>query len=98
MVWRPDLGDATVRALRQAVEELERTAPKDHDVLVVAFNLTVREVAYFKPHTLSLRGIDDQGNDAFVVCHFSQLVARVVCLPTLSPKRIITGFANVEDV
>jgi hypothetical protein len=87
-------GDAAFSALKQAVEELTRSAPEDCDVLIRAFNITVREVRYVKPHTLLFRGLTDDGHDTWVVCHFSQLVAQVVYLPKAGPSRVITGFAN----
>ena len=34
------------------------------------------------------------GNQAGIVCHFTQLVARVVYLPKRGPSRVITGFAK----
>ncbi|MGD0649652.1 MAG: hypothetical protein ABSA97_00670 [Verrucomicrobiia bacterium] len=86
-------GESAYIALKKAVDELARTAPKDHDVLVEAFDLAIREVRYIKPHTLLFRGLDDQGHDSFVLCHFSQLLARVVYLPKRGARRIITGFA-----
>ena len=87
-------GESAFEALKYAVEELTSTARKDCDVLVQAFDLTVLKVGYAKPHTLLFRGLDHEGNGAFVVCHFSQLLARVVYLPKAGSKRRITGFAN----
>ena len=37
-------GDAAFVALKQAVDELVACAPKDHDVLIQAFNISVREI------------------------------------------------------
>ena len=87
-------GEAAFGALKEAVDELARTSPKDHDVMIEAFNLSVTEVRYVKPHTLLFRGFDHEGHDAFVLCHFSQLVARVVYLPKRGASRVITGFSN----
>ena len=87
-------GEASFIALRKAVNELARTAPDDHDVVVEAFGLSVGEIRYAEPHTLLFSGIDSQGNKSFVVCHFSQLLARVVYLPKRGPQRVITGFAQ----
>jgi len=84
--------DATFAALRDSVEELSRSAPADHDVLIQAFGLTVFEVRYIEPHTLVFSGVDESGNPSFVTCHFSQLVARVSYLPKRGRDRIITGF------
>ena len=87
-------GAAAFNALRQAVDELARTAPQDHDVLIEAFGIAVHDVKYMTPHTLLFRGLDDQGHETAVVCHFSQLVARVVYLPKRGQSRVITGFSN----
>ncbi len=74
-------GESAFVALKQAVDELARSAPPDHDVLIEAFNLAVREVVYIEPHTLLFRGINQEGNDSFVISHFSQLIARVIYRP-----------------
>ena len=87
-------GEAAFNALRQAVDELASSAPKDHDVLIEAFGIAVNDVRYMKPHTFLFRGYDEQGHETAVVCHFSQLVARVVYLPKRGPSRVITGFSN----
>ena len=87
-------GEAAFNALRQAVDELASTAPKDHDVLIEAFGIAVSDVRYMKPHTFLFRGRDQQGHETAVVCHFSQLVAHVVYLPKRGPSRVITGFSN----
>ena len=86
-------GEASFIALKQSVNELARLAPADHDVLVEAFNLLVTKVFYVEPHSLLFRGFNQEGHDAFVICHFSQLVARVVYHPKRGSDRIITGFA-----
>jgi hypothetical protein len=86
--------DATFAALRQAVDELSRSAPKDHDVLIQAFGIAVVEVRYIEPHTFLFSGFNDEGHDTFVACHFTQLVAHVSYLPKRGKSRIITGFAH----
>ena len=92
----PDLlsGSAAFVALKQAVEELTRSAPEDCDVVIRAFDLFVSEVRFIKPHTLLFRGLTDDGHDATVVCHFSQLVARVIYRPRRGATRVVTGFSN----
>jgi hypothetical protein len=90
-------GQAAYFALKRAVDELARTAPKDHDVLIEAFDLAVRAVRYIKPHTLLFCGVDSKGHDSFVVCHFSQLLARVVYLPKSSSKRVVTLFSDAKS-
>jgi len=86
--------DATFSALHDAVEELSRSAPADHDVLIHAFGITVTDVRYIVPHTFVFRGFDESGNHTFVTCHFTQLVARVSYLPKRGQSRIITGFST----
>jgi hypothetical protein len=88
-------GDATFLALKEAVEKLAAAAPKDHDVVIHAFDIFVVEVRFLQPHTLLLRGFDQNGHQTFVVAHYSQMVAHVVYRPKRGPKRVITGF-NVE--
>ena len=79
-------GEAAFIALKEAVNELTSTAPKDHDVLIQAFNISVTEIRYIESHTLLFRGFDNHGNNTSVVVHYSQLVAHVVCLPKQSKE------------
>jgi hypothetical protein len=92
-------GDSLFQALHKAVKDLSGVAPKEHDVLVEAFGISVRGVNFIPPHTFLLHGNDDQGNETYVIAHFSQLVARVVYLPKRGPERVITGFyrGNPEE-
>lgn len=85
-------GEASFTALKQAVNELIRLAPEDHDILIQAFNILVTEIRYVEPHTFILRGFNQEGHDTFVVCHYSQLLAHVVYLPKRQEKRTIIGF------
>lgn len=89
-------GEAAFFALKKAVDELTSRAPEDHDIIIEAFDLSVREVKYIEPHTLLFCGLDHQGNDSFVICHFSQLLARVVYMPKCGLERIITGFSQTK--
>ncbi|MCF6154735.1 MAG: hypothetical protein E3K36_05680 [Candidatus Brocadia sp.] len=41
-------GDAAFVPLKQAVDELVACAPKDYDVHIQAFNITVREIRYIR--------------------------------------------------
>jgi len=87
-------GDATFMALNQAVTELSRSAPEDHDVLDSGIRhrghaSPLRRTAY-----IVFGGFDADGHQTFVVCHFSQLVSRVVYLPKRGDQRVITGFAR----
>jgi hypothetical protein len=89
--------DAAFEALRQAVDELSRSAPSDHDVLIEAFGISVINVRYLEPHTFLFNGRDVQGHETFVACHFTQLVAHVTYRPKRGDRRIITGFAQQTD-
>lgn len=90
-------GDAAFIALKEAVDELVTSAPKDHDVLVQAFNISVREIRYVEPHTFLFSGFNDIGHHTAVVAHYSQVVAHIVYLPKQGPERIITGFSRQKD-
>lgn len=89
-------GEAAFNALKKAVNELQIKAPEDHDVLIEAFGIEVINIQYLEPHTFLFTGLDQEGNNTSVVCHFSQLVAHVVFLPQKGPERIITGFSRYD--
>jgi hypothetical protein len=55
-------GDASFSALIQAVEQLSKSAPADHDVLISAFNISVVKVRYVQPHTFIFEGFDDESH------------------------------------
>jgi hypothetical protein len=57
----------------------------------------VLEARYIEPHTFLFKGVGQDGNRAGIVCHFTQIVARVVYLPKRGPSRVITGFAKTND-
>jgi hypothetical protein len=90
-------GDAAFVALKKAVKEIVASAPKDNDVLVHAFNISVREISYIEPHTFLFRGFNQEGHHTAVVAHYSQVVAHIVYLPKQGPERIITGFSRQKD-
>jgi hypothetical protein len=89
--------DATYAALRHAVDQLSRSAPNDHDVLIQAFGISTIEVRYIEPHTFLFSGYDRDGRETFVACHFSQLIAHVSYIPKRSKERVITGFAHEQS-
>jgi hypothetical protein len=89
-------GDATWEAMQRAINDLVERAPKDHDVLLQAFDLSILNVQFMEPHTFLFEGIDGEGNQAGFVCHFTQVVVRVVYLPKRGPDRVITGFATAK--
>jgi len=90
-------GDAAFVALKQAVDELVACAPKDHDVLIQAFNISVREIRYIEPHTFLFSGFNQEGHHTAVVAHYSQVVAHIVYLPKQGPERVITGFSRQRE-
>ncbi|MGD0261506.1 MAG: hypothetical protein ABSD29_16955 [Verrucomicrobiota bacterium] len=90
-------GDATWIALKQAVAELTRIAPQDHDVLVQVGDVLVLKARFIEPHAFLFEGINQDGHSTGIVIHFSQLAARVVYLPKRGPSRVITGFSNAAS-
>jgi hypothetical protein len=90
-------GDAAFAALKDAVENIKATAPKDHDVLIKAFDVAVTEVRYIEPHTLLFRGFNQEGHHTAIVAHYSQLVAHVVFLPKRGDRRVVTGFFREKE-
>ena len=86
--------EATFSALISAVNQLSRSAPKDHDVLIHAFGISITQVRYVQPHTFIFEGFNSEGHTTTAVCHYSQLVAHVVYIPKRGPSRVITGFSN----
>lgn len=92
-------GEATFGALKQTVDELTHTVPKDHDIVILGYNLIITEVRYIGPHTFIFGGHDDKGNKSFVICHYSQLLVKVVNFPKQEEERVIVGFRpNPEGV
>lgn len=87
-------GDATWCALKQAIEDMTRLAPEDHDILIRVGDICVLQARFVEPHTFLFEGFDQHGLHAGVVIHFSQLHARIVYLPKRGPSRVITGFGN----
>lgn len=90
-------GDATWRALYEAVAELKRIAPQDCDVLVQIGDVSVLKARFIEPHAFLFEGINQNGHHTGIVIHFSQLAARVVYLPKRGPSRVITGFSNAPS-
>jgi hypothetical protein len=90
-------GDATWAALQSAVAHLVSLAPQDYDVLLQIFDLAVLEARYIEPHTFLFKGVGQDGNQAGIVCHFTQVVARVIYLPKKGQSRVVTGFAKTND-
>lgn len=91
-------GEALFVALVTAVNELAKSAPAEHDVMIQAFGLSVTDVRFVEPHALIFHGYDDARNQSFAVAHFTQVVARVVYLPKRGPDKVLTGFAREPAV
>jgi len=91
-------GEAAFDALKYAVHELSCSVPEDHDVVVQAFDLIVHEIRFIRPYILLFEGRDHEDHAAFVMCHFSQIVARIVYRPKSGTSRIITGFSDAPLV
>ena len=90
-------GEMTYWTLKKELEKIMGSAPKGHDVIVQAFDLSVLEIVYVKPHVLLFRGLDEEGNDTTVLSHFSQIVARIITIPTNpGASRVITGFSRTQ--
>jgi hypothetical protein len=53
-------GEAAFKALRKEVEALVKLAPPDHDVLIEAFGILVRDARCIKPHTLLFAALAEQ--------------------------------------
>jgi hypothetical protein len=85
-------GHATWDAMKSAVEQLRRAAPKDHDVVVKVSDVTVIEAYFIEPHAFLFQGINDVGENTWLGLHFSQLVFAVIHRPKFRPEPVITGF------
>ena len=85
-------GDAMFTALQQAIHDLSRVAPAEHDVLIYALGIYVVKVGFIEPHAFLFQGHDGEGNETFVVAHFSQIVARVIYRAKQGPEKVLTGF------
>lgn len=89
-------GHASIRALEQIIQELTRSAPEDHDIVIETDNLIVYSIRYFEPHTFVLCGQNNQGDIAFEVLHYSQLKVRITHFPKKGPERRVVGFVGPE--
>jgi hypothetical protein len=93
-VFAPYLsGRAAYEAMKDAVADFARTAPQDHDVMIIAYGIFVTEARFVEPHMLVFEGFDQEGHRSGIVCHFTQLLVRVVCSPKRGVARVITGFS-----
>jgi len=96
-------GEAMFRALQAALDDLKRSAPQFHDILIQVDNLTVTEISFIEPYTFLLQGLDEKGHDPAIarVCHFSQLNVKVISRPQHGKdrlvSRVIQGFAPTTE-
>jgi hypothetical protein len=86
---------AVASGLQHALDELGRTTVEDHDFVVTAYGVTVREVSLLKPDTLILAGFNEDGHDVIVLAHYTQLVAHVVCRPVKADKPLVTHISGI---
>ena len=90
-------GKAMFLALSHAVDEIKSSAPQDHDVLIQVGDLIVTELSFIKPYAFLLKGLDEKGHNAAIVCHFTQLSARIFQRRQRGANRLVSrviqGFA-----
>src|SRR5579862_3256807 len=55
-------GQAMFVAMKRAVNDLVRSAPQDHDVLIQIGDLSVIEAQFIEPHTFLFEGINQDGH------------------------------------
>jgi hypothetical protein len=91
-------GYATLVALKSAVDDIVRSAPEGHDVVIIYGDLIVHKVRFIEPHAFLFEGITQDGKRAGVVLHYSQMSVRVIHVPPRQPSvpRVITGFSKPE--
>jgi hypothetical protein len=93
-------GQATFIAMKRAVDEFQSRAPQNHDVLIQVDDIIVTEAQFIKPHTFLFEGLDEDGHRAGIVCHFTQVKARILYRPQRETDRIISrviqGFATSQ--
>lgn len=87
-------GHATWEAMKSAIEQLRRVAPKDHDVVLKVSDVTVIEAYFIEPHTFLFEGVNDAGQSTWLGLHFSQLAFAAIHRAKLRPEPVITGFCS----
>jgi hypothetical protein len=86
-------GVPTWLGLKLAIDDLKNSAPQDCDVLIQLDDFSVHEVQFIEPHTFLFKGINGDGHNASIVCHFTQVKAHIIYRPKREANRMITGFA-----
>lgn len=93
-------GHAMFAAMKRAVDDLVGRAPQDHDVLIQIGDLSVLEAQFIEPHSFLFEGVDQNGHRAGIVCHFTQVIVKVVYRPKRSAERVVSrviqGFSPHE--
>jgi hypothetical protein len=91
-------GYATLVALKSAVDDIVRSAPEGHDVVIIYGDLIVHKVRFIEPHAFLFEGITQDGKRAGVVLHSSPMSVRVIHVAPRQPSvpRVITGFSKPE--
>src|SRR5579862_5505046 len=92
-------GKATFEAMEKAIRLLAQSAPPENDVIIIAFNVSVKNVEYIDPHTFVFDGLNHEGQRTLAICHFSQLVSHAICRlkAVAAEARIITGFSKTDQ-
>lgn len=85
-------GYATWDAMKSAVEQLRRTAPEDHDVVIKISDVTVHEAFFIEPHAFLFKGVNNDGENTWIGLHFSQLVFGVIHRKRRGTESVVTGF------
>lgn len=83
-------GEATFLAMKSAVDDLVNRVPQDHDVFIITDNVLVFEARFIEPRTFLFEGLDPDGNRTGIVCHFTQVRARVLSRPKRNETRFVS--------
>jgi hypothetical protein len=83
-------GEAMFATMKRAVDDLVIRAPKDHDVLIQLGDLSITEARFIEPHTFLFEGFNEHGHRAAIVCHFSQVIVKVIYGPKRTTERVVS--------
>ena len=89
-------GNKAWEALKDSVKQVTESALKENHIFIGIFGFRCCQACYIKPNAFLFSGTDDKGKQFRIVCHFSQLAARVTQVPrtSRSQNRLITGFST----
>lgn len=86
-------GEASFKALTQLTNKLAKLTSEEYGVILETKDgLSITEISYYEPHTFMLSGVDQQGNDAHDLIHYSQLNLRMTKVPKESGVKKHYGF------